>query len=256
MQLFITNVMIEDKNIVLTEERVVYQMKNVLRVQTWYTFLVQEKKMLWCGAIDWVEKPLIITRYMCRLSTIDKKHINAEIVSSEEILYKKNTNVLCVALPNKFEKLELIVQKCTELWLQHMIFYPSQYSQLRDISEKKWERLWKIALEAVEQSKGVVIPEIVFVKNIQQHIGWNNMFVLHQDGILLSEQKDFVQENHNHEKKEQENQKKYFFVWPEWWRWGDDENIFHIHDAQKVSLGKNILRTETAAIIVAWELVK
>jgi len=60
---------------------------------------------------------------------------------------------LAIALPNKFEKIELIVQKCTEIGVEHLIFFPAKHSVLKEISASKMERLEKISLEAVEQSR-------------------------------------------------------------------------------------------------------
>lgn len=55
-------------------------------------------------------------------------------------------------MPNKFEKLELIVQKLAEIGIDTVIFWPSRRSLLKDIPPKKMERLQIIAREATEQS--------------------------------------------------------------------------------------------------------
>ena len=141
--------------------------------------------------------------------------------------------------------MELIVQKCTEIWLQHIIFFPSQYSQLREISDNKLERLSKIALEAVEQSYGVAVPEIIFTKNITTYLQqWKN-YLLHQDWDNIKN----ISINY-------ELWTINYFIWPEWWRWNEDEKLFSQHEVQKISLWKNILRTETATIVTAWEATK
>lgn len=233
MQLFITPYIQQDDSVVITEERVVHQLKNVLRAKEASQFNIQ--------TID----GNVIIRSTISITEISKDKIIWTILHKEEISFVKNNKYLFVSLPNKFEKMELIVQKCTEIWLQHIIFFPSQYSQLREISENKIERLWKIALEAVEQSYGAIVPEIFFAKDISYYLQqWKN-FLLHQSG---EEIKNISLQN--------ENNTMNFFIWPEWWRWNDDEKIFHQHDVQKISLWKNILRTETAAIVVAWEAVR
>ena len=106
-------------------------------------------------------------RYLVELLDIQKNSLVCKIVKIISHKKYKNNNKLCVALPNKFEKAELIVQKATELGLQHLYFFPSEYSQLHEISENKMQRLEKIAWEAVEQSYGFAIPNIVFKKNVQ-----------------------------------------------------------------------------------------
>lgn len=233
MQLFITPYIEQDSSVIITEERVVHQLKNVLRAKAGYEFRIQ--------SLEWNK----VIRLTMSMTDIGKDKIIWSIIDKEEIIFEENKKYLFVALPNKFEKMELIVQKCTEIWLQHIIFFPSQYSQLREVSENKLERLSKIALEAVEQSYGVIVPEIIFTKDVVSYLQWWKNFLLHQDWKNIKE-----------------NIINYelwiinFFIWPEWWRWNDDEKLFQQHDMQKISLWKNILRTETAAIVVAWEAMK
>ena len=232
MQLFITPYEITDTSVIITEARVVHQLKNVLRTQISEQCIVQSSQ--WS----------IVTRYTISITEITKEKIVGEIVSKEEINIIENNKYLFVALPNKFEKMELIVQKCTEIWLQHIIFFPSQYSQLREISDNKIERLSRIALEAVEQSYGVIVPEIIFIKDITSYLQqWIN-FLLHQEwenikNIILNSEFWILN----------------FLVWPEWWRWNEDEKYFQQYNIKNISLWKNILRTETAAIVMAWEAV-
>ena len=233
MQLFITPYIKQDNTVVVTEERVVHQLKNVLRVKLNSEFRIQSS--------EWNK----IIRFTVSISEISKDKVVWNIIHKEEINFVENNKYLLVALPNKLEKMELIVQKCTEIWLQHIIFFPSQYSQLREVSDNKLERLSKIALEAVEQSYGVVVPEIIFINDIISYLQqWKNI-LLHQEGKNIKE----IYLN-------SELWTLNFFIWPEWWRWSDDEKIFQQYDIQKISLWKNILRTETAAIVMAREAMK
>jgi RsmE family RNA methyltransferase len=60
---------------------------------------------------------------------------------------------MIIAMPNKRDKIELIIQKLTECGLNQIIFWPSERSILREWNPKKEERLHKIIEEAVEQSR-------------------------------------------------------------------------------------------------------
>lgn len=252
MQLFLTDYIIQDDTIIITEERVVHQIKNVLRAKIWYIFMVQEKKIIVEDSTDELQ---YIDRYVCEMIQITKEQIVVNIKEKKQIAYQYNYKKLFVALPNKFEKLELIVQKITELWLQYICFFVSQYSQLHDISDNKMVRLEKIAMEAAEQSYSAYVPSIVFEKNIEKKLSekdsiiWIQKFILHQEWKNIWEMKNIIQDTWD-------KKQKYFFVWPEWWRWERDENVFNNHSIEKISLWKNILRTETAAVVMAWELVK
>ncbi len=258
MQLFITDYMIEHNILTINEERVVHQLKNVLRAKVWDKFMVQSTE------------ENIVTRITCSILSLDKEKITASVEEKNILSWSSWKNILFVALPNKFEKIELIVQKCTEIWLQHIVFFVSQYSQLHEISENKMQRLQKIALEATEQSYGINILTIGFVDSIEKYMNkiikssseennvqhdmkkknqWMKNYLMHQDGELLSYS---IEKNIFSEKNIQIN----IFVWPEWWRGNNDEKLFSQYSIQKISLWKKILRTETAAIIMAWELVK
>ncbi len=182
------------------------------------------------------------TRFLISLSQIDRDTLVWDIIETKEVDQSDNQKYLLVSMLNKFEKCEWLVQKCTELWMQHIVFFVSQYSQIREMPEKKIERLRKIALEATEQSYGSVVPSILFVTNIDEYINWSSVYILHQ---FWEEYKNYIDENANH--------KKVFLIWPEWWRWIDDEKYFSWFDHKKISLWQNILRTETAAIIASRE---
>jgi 16S rRNA (uracil1498-N3)-methyltransferase len=230
MQLFHTPYVQQWDVITISEDRVVHQLKHVLRAKPWYECNIQ------------YEQSGIVTRFHCSLTEL-KDTISAKVLGQETHEVVDQHRYLAVALPNKLEKMEVIVQKCTEMWLQHIIFFPSQYSQVREISTNKQERLWKIALEAVEQSYGWHVPEVIFTTDIQSYLDKWKVFVMHQDGILISHGILFI-----------DSISSIVLIWPEWWRWEIDQKLFDMHDATNVSLWKAILRTETAAIVAAWEL--
>jgi RsmE family RNA methyltransferase len=61
---------------------------------------------------------------------------------------------MLIAMPNKREKAELIVQKLSEIGIDQLRFRAAERSVLkRESFLKKAERLRKIAKEAVEQSR-------------------------------------------------------------------------------------------------------
>lgn len=66
------------------------------------------------------------------------------------------------ALPNKWEKIEFMVQKCTEIGYRSLTFFLSDHSQKIEISEKKRQRIEKIMIEALEQCGGNILPELYF----------------------------------------------------------------------------------------------
>jgi 16S rRNA (uracil1498-N3)-methyltransferase len=67
-----------------------------------------------------------------------------------------------IALP-KGDKPELIVQKLTELGVDEIVFFPGDHSVARwsnDKIQKNFERLRLVAIEALQQSRGVFLPAL------------------------------------------------------------------------------------------------
>jgi RsmE family RNA methyltransferase len=67
------------------------------------------------------------------------------------------------ALPNKYEKIEYILQKGVEIGIARFVFFRSDRSQKLLLSPNKIERFITIAREALEQCGGVVMPEILWI---------------------------------------------------------------------------------------------
>ena len=226
MQLFITDFKQNWDKIIISNPEILEQTRKVLRMKIWYKFFVQKEN----------------TRYQLEISSCDKFSITGKIL--ETILQTKdvsNKNIwIVVAMPNKWSKAELIVQKLSEIWVDEIYFRPSERSVLKDWNNKKWERLQKISQEAVEQSLWWKLPKIEFVKNIFP--------VLQNKKIIVF---DMVDQKVIPSYDSQAN--IIWVVWPEWWFTQKDyENFWKNFDL--ISLGDTVLRMETASIVWAWSL--
>lgn len=101
-------------------------------------------------------------------------------------------NTFYIAMPNKSSKADLMAQKLAEIGVSKIVFWPAQRSVLKELSDNKLDRMNTIALEAVEQSHGWFIPEIIFSKNIELDDGCvifekddsNNSLICHRDIII------------------------------------------------------------------------
>jgi RsmE family RNA methyltransferase len=87
---------------------------------------------------------------------------------------------MIVAMPNKWDKVELIIQKLTECSLDQIVFWPSERSIIRERNPKKEERLQKIIKEAVEQSRGRTVPELLFTTNPKALVGTNPLIIFNK----------------------------------------------------------------------------
>ena len=105
---------------------------------------------------------------------------------------------MIVAMPNKWDKAELIVQKMSEIGIDKIIFWPSERSIIKERNSKKEERLQKIIKEAVEQSRGRKIPELQFTTNIKEHLENVEVIVFDKNeqelpqGNIVKSDKDIV----------------------------------------------------------------
>jgi 16S rRNA (uracil1498-N3)-methyltransferase len=98
-----------------------------------------------------------------QIQSIDKKNISLRGMDRlfPETEPKKGV-ALYQALPNKYEKIEYIIQKGIEVGIGKFYFLRSDRSQKLLITPSKKERFLTIAREAVEQCGGLVVPEIEF----------------------------------------------------------------------------------------------
>ena len=80
---------------------------------------------------------------------------------------------MLLSLPNKQEKLELIIQKFTEIGIDEIYLWASERSVLKSINPNKLQRLSKIMQEATEQSWNRSLPKLSFIEAPQTlHQEW------------------------------------------------------------------------------------
>ncbi len=229
MQLFITEFNRDWNYININEARILHQLNNVLRAKPWYIFFVQ----------NYENKE--VQRFKLEIISIKKDNICAQIIEKTSRSVEKQNFGMIICLPNKFEKIELIIQKLTEIGIPQIVLYPSQRSVIQTINEAKLQRLEKIKIEAAEQSRNFVLPEIHILKSneITNFIQDKNLIIFDANGKDLGDIK-------------MEKQNLYGIVWPEWWFDEKDLKIFADKIIVRINLGESILRTETGSIIWWW----
>ena len=177
-----------------------------------------------------------------KASVINYEKQAAKIKILKKFRDKKNEqNIWLAFTPIKQNPLNFIIQKGTELGVQKFIPILSERTIVKDINT---ERIKKIIVESVEQSNRISVPEITKLETLKNFIS-----NFPQKGCLV-----FC--DINCEKRDLKNilEKKdigpiCILIGPE----GDfSENernlITHLEQSQSISLAKNILRSETAAV--------
>ena len=207
------------------------QLRKVLRIKKWDKICIQYSD----------DKQT--TRYELSIQDWTDKDLFGEMISSQTFSFPKKNVSMLIAMPNKREKAELIVQKLTEIWVQNINFRVSEHSVIRQWNEKKAERLDKISREAVEQSRWIQIPDIKFIKTekeLKNFIDWKSVVIANMDGLPYSQLSWNLINN------------ICGVVWPEGWLSPKDLGLFE--NAKVVDLWENVLRMETASIVLWWIL--
>lgn len=225
MQLFLTNFNTNWDNITIKNTEILNQIRKVLRMKNWDHIFVQEGNI----------------RHELEIYDRDTDTIFGNIIQTIKYEWKKNEKWIAIAMSNKREKMELIVQKLTEIWIKNIYFRPSDRSVIRTRNEKKINRINSISKEALEQSRWRYLPNIEFKKNISEIIKWKNIVVFDKSDENVNWKPEFPQNT-------------IWIIWPEWWLSQKDYQELW-QDIEIISLWDTVLRTETASIL-AWRIIK
>lgn len=235
MHLFQVKIIDIDNDILtIHDQDLATQMRSVLRYNTWKQFAIQVPSY---DTITW--NCITMTRYYLALTSLTKKQIVAQLQNSEtkELDHISKTS-LAVAMPNKWTKAEIIVQKATELGVDTIIFRPSERSIIKEANTNKLARCEKIAQEATEQSWWRACPNIVFSSSSDFFTSFDARFLAENTGkdpsLALSDIAASIKNI-------------CIVVWPEGWITQQDKDTIWLYES--ISFGTNILRTETAAIL-------
>lgn len=223
---FYTKTPIKDKTFDITDTDLVHQWKSVFR------YNVGSQVILFDGfGVD----------YLCMISSLRDRGATVGIIKEMKNMYSsQRCNFwLCLGIIKK-DNFELVVQKATELGVNHIVPVLCERTEKKNVN---MERLQKIAVEASEQSGRGDIPFIHEVVNLKDILNSdllpNSVFFLDFSGKPLKETmggdlKDVA-----------------VFVGPEG-GWSDLEiQEFKSHNVLPVSLGGQVLRAETASIAVS-----
>ena len=202
------------------------------------------KKVMRCKNNDKIEVVYDKKVYLCNIDDIDS--LNLSIVESyEEDRESKVKLTVAVSLVQE-QKFDLILQKLTELGVTSIIPLKTERSIVKlDASkqEKKKIRWENICKEASEQSHRITIPEIKNIMSMKELL--NNKKQLNLICSLNDKTKpledyltDYIEE-------------LLFVIGPEGGFSQKEEDFLMQNGFNATTLGKRVLRVETAAIYVA-----
>jgi 16S rRNA (uracil1498-N3)-methyltransferase len=185
--------------------------------------------------------------YQAKIVQVGRDEIRAEIVSrsKREIRYPLIT--LGQGLP-KSDKMDWIVQKSTELGVASMVPLVTERTivKIRD-EEKRVSRWQKIAREAAMQSNRPDIPKVGHVRSFSDYI---QSLSTEPQNLLLLPWEEGTEPVNNVFRQMHGIQNIIVLIGPEGGLSTQEAEAARKRGFRLVSLGPNILRTETAAVAV------
>ena len=219
MQQYFTEKLIHINDKVSLDEDTLYHLKKVLRKTDGYTFrLCSDKKI-----------------FICAL-----EGNNASVLEELEEDNELKCDITVIMSLIKADKWDMTLQKLTELGVKRIVPYEARRSVVKKGKDNKIERFKKILREASEQSHRNIIPEItdyLNLKDLDKYKSTLNYFAYEKQDSSINDIKtaDSIT----------------YVIGPEGGFEPEEVEFFKEHGFEVISLGKRILRAETAAIYLA-----
>lgn len=218
--------------------------KNKDKFMLEFTDIHHIKKVMRCKNNDKIEIVYDKKVYLCNIDNIETLELSVIECYEED----RNSNIeltVAVSLVQE-QKFDLILQKLTELGVDKIIPVKTERSIVKIDSfkeEKKKTRWQTICKEASEQSHRVTVPEITNIMTMKQLLTQK-----HQLNLICS-----LNENTKPLSHYLTNDIKdiLFIIGPEGGFSENEETFLIENDFKSATLGKRVLRVETAAIYVA-----
>ena len=202
------------------------------------------------------------TDYKGLISTISEKRVTVEILSSKPCENEPPIEVILFQGLPKGDKMEYIIQKCVELGVSRIVPVSTQFAIAKmgeqNTETKKLTRWNRISSEAAKQCGRGVLPEVsesmTLTNAIKEAKDYDLVFVPYEQHAQCQEKgfrhllKKF--KNSVVERESSTRLRIGFFVGPEGGFSTIELGEFITNDFTPISLGKRILRTETASLAV------
>jgi 16S rRNA (uracil1498-N3)-methyltransferase len=154
----------------------------------------------------------------------------------------KNRVIIVQAMPRP-NRLEFILEKCTELGMDELWLFPGERSEKKVVQDSQLKRMKIIIISAMKQSGRVYLPKVIVKEPITnwKETAPGNLFFgdVHPEAPLLMDAW-----------KRKGDGDALFFIGPESGFSEREEHVLKEMGAIGVKLHRNILRTDTASMVV------
>ena len=224
MQQYFTDKRLQLNDTVRLDDEVLYHLIKVLRKDDTYTFRLCDSE----GNI-----------FHCHLINNHEAVVTEKLDEDNEL----DCEITCILSLFKNDKFELCLQKLTELGVKRFVPYQAVRSVVKAKDDKKVLRMKKIVKEAAEQSHRNMIPEVTEVidlKHLDRYLSENNYICYESSRNIVDIQP---------------GSSLTYIIGPEGgFEDREYEKILEL-GFEPISLGKRILRAETAAIYMTSIIV-
>ena len=195
--------------------------------------------------------------YNCRISNIDNEYVITQIIDEEKSNVEAKTQIHVFQGLPKGDKLEFIIEKLTEIGVKELTPVPMKRSvvklQEKDKQKKmvRWNKIAEVAAKQSGRDEILKINDVINYKNIFNYLKDYDIVLLAYE----KEEKLTLKKALSKLDKTKEN-KVAVLIGPE----GGFDDI-EIEQAKQnslvniVTLGKRILRTETAPLVISSNIL-
>lgn len=178
--------------------------------------------------------------YVCVIENISKNETKAKVLDVAVCKANPNKDITLFLATCKKEKLELILQKSVELGAKQVVIFPSEYSVAK-IESSKLARLNSIVISALKQCERCDFLEVVILNSFDEMLKCLSAF----DAVYFAYERE-----ENDAKMKINGQKLALIVGAEGGFSCKEHDKILKAGAQSISLGKRILRCETAGVVL------
>nr|WP_024837013.1 16S rRNA (uracil(1498)-N(3))-methyltransferase [Clostridium sp. 12(A)] len=188
--------------------------------------------------------------YLCEVTSVTSQEVTARILTVEEGGRELPARItLFQGLP-KGDKMELIIQKAVELGAYEIVPVETKRTVVK-LDKKKEEaklRRWNAVSEsAAKQSKRLIVPEVTGVKSLKEAIVFSKEFDV---TVIPFENAKGMERTREILSQVKPGMNVGIFIGPEGGFEDSEIELSESFGAKTVTLGKRILRTETAGLSV------
>lgn len=170
----------------------------------------------------------------------DKRSINLEVLSVFSEAKSNVEFIIAQAIP-RLNRLEAIIEKCTELGIHKFLLFPGETSEKKELSSNQIHRIEHIFIAASKQCGRLLFPALVLLPKLSK---WKKPDSQLYFGDVASNAPLF-------KGNQTQASSTIFFIGPESGFSQEEVTILKSWQAEGVKLNSSILRTDTAAITAA-----